>query len=368
MTRGNGIYFDGITSARHDVAVELTPETLLILDGGGLPLTEWPYSDVEQLAATKHILRLGLRGEPVLARLEVHDADFAAAIDERALTVDRSDAAVRRARAKVVGWSVLATVSLVLVAVFVVPNLAGRVAPLIPAGVERRLGAAVDAQVRASLDSRNLGERLECGTEPARQAGRAALDAMVSRLSAAAALPLPPTVAVLRRGEANAVALPGGHIYVYQGLLDKTESPAELAAVIAHEMGHVARRDGTRAMLQGAGLSLLFGMLLGDFVGGGAVVIAARTLIQSSYSRDVELAADAYGARLVAGLGVDPAALASILARIDGDQKPGGRLWLNHPYVAERQRAIAGIHAATAGTPLLDAGQWAALKRICAEP
>ena len=86
---------------------------------------------------------------------------------------------------------------------------------------------------------------------------------------------------------------------MFEGLVEKSETPDELAGVIAHEIGHVAHRDGTRSILQSAGLSFLFGMLLGDFVGGGAVVIGARAVLQSSYSRDVESAADRYGVELM---------------------------------------------------------------------
>jgi len=365
MTTGAGIYFDGETSARREVAVALAPETLVIMDARGDELAEWAYADIEHLPAPAHVLRLGLRGEPVLARLEIHDPAFASAIDDRALTVDRSGATDRRARTRVILWSLAATLSLVLAAVFVVPELAARLAPLVPAGVESRLGEAVDAQVRTMLDNRNLGDRLVCGTQAAERPGQAALETMVAKLTRAAALPVKLTV--IRREEANAIALPGGRIYVFQGLLAKAESADEIAAVIAHEIGHVAHRDGTRAMLQAAGLSLMFGMLLGDFVGGGAVVIAAKALIQSSYSREVELAADAYGTRLMAQAGGDARALASILNRIEGERKPGARIWLDHPDAQARARAIHAIAPPGAGVPLLDAEQWAALRRICTD-
>ena len=94
--------------------------------------------------------------------------------------------------------------------------------------------------------------------------------------------------AVVRRPEANAAALAGGYIYIFQGLIEKAESVDEVAGVIAHELGHVAHRDGTKALIQAGGLSFLFGMLLGDFVGGGAVVMAATSLLQSAYSREAE--------------------------------------------------------------------------------
>jgi Zn-dependent protease with chaperone function len=368
MSKGRGVYFDGTTSARQDVAVELSPETLLIVDARGDVVAEWPYPDLEHLSAPKHMLRLGLRGEPALARLEIPDPEFAAVVDDRALTVDRTGATDRRARARVIVWSLVATLSLVLVAVFVVPELAARLAPLVPASVERKLGEAVDAQVRSMLDTRKLGERLVCGPQPTEQAGQAALESMVARLSQGAPLAAPIKLQVVRRPEANAIALPGGHIYVFEGLLAKAESPDELAGVIAHEIGHVVSRDGTRSMLQSAGLSLMFGMLLGDFVGGGAVVLAARALIQSSYSRDVELAADAFGAALVARIGGDAAALGGILTRIEGERKPGVRIWADHPYAAARVRAIAAIAPPASRAPLLDAEQWAALRRICSGP
>jgi len=368
MDKGHGIYFDGITSARHEVTVELAPETLVVVDARDDELAEWPYADVEQLAAPKHMLRLGLRGQPVLARLEIHDTDFAAALDKRAVTVDRTGATSRRARTFVVLWSLAATLALVAVAIFVVPELAARLAPLVPAGLERRLGEGIDAQVRSMLDTRKLGDRLVCGIQPAEHAGQAALDTLVGRLSRATPLEAPLTLALIRRPEANAITLPGGRIYVFQGLLAKAENPDELAGVVAHEVGHVVARDGMRSVLQGAGLSLLFGMLLGDFVGGGAVVIASRTLIQTSYSREVEAAADAFAARLVAGIGGDAAALGTILTRIDGDRKPGTRIWLDHPQVQDRVRAINLIAGPKTGTPLLDVEQWAALRRICTEP
>jgi predicted Zn-dependent protease len=161
--------------------------------------------------------------------------------------------------------------------------------------------------------------------------------------------------------------LPGGHIYVFQGLVTRAQSPDELAGVIAHEIGHVAHRDGTRSVLQSAGLSFLFGMLLGDFTGGGVVVIAARTVVQSAYSREVEAAADDYGVRLMASIGGDVRAFAAILERIAGAIEPGVKILLDHPQVKDRVAAInaAAERLPAERRPLLSPPEWAALKRIC---
>jgi Zn-dependent protease with chaperone function len=366
MTTGPGVYFDGRTSVRHDVQVTLGVAGLKIESSDGTLLADWPYEEIDELSAPETVLRLGRRGNAALERLEVLDPTFAAAIDAQAIHVDRTGALRRRQRRSVIGWSVAATVSLVLVAYFGVPAIASRLTPLVPPALERKLGDAVDVQTRAMLDTRNAGAGFECGTAGSEKAGHAALDHMIGRLEAAAGLMVPLSVTVVRRNEANAIALPGGHIYVFHGLIGKADTPDEVAGVIAHEIGHVAHRDGTRSVLQAGGLSFLFGMLLGDFVGGGAVVMAARTVLQSSYSREAEASADAYGTTLMTKAHGDGRALATMLAKIGGATEPGMTILLDHPETKARVAAINRLAGPRPSSPFLDATEWAALKRICA--
>jgi Peptidase family M48 len=376
-TAGQGRFFDGATTARHNVTVELAPEQLRIIGPSGT-LAEWPYDQLETIATPDDVLRLGRAGSPVLARLEIRDPQLAAAVDERSLPVDRTGAGERRMRTKVVVWSLVATLSLVAVAVIGVPRLATELTPLVPYALERKLGMAVDAQVRASLDTRHAGAAFECGISPKEKPGRAAFDKLMGQIEGAAGLPITLDTRVVRSPDANAITLPGGHVYVFRGLIDKAETPDELAGVIAHEVGHAAHRDGTRTVLQAAGLSLLFGMFLGDFVGGGAVVLAAKTILQTSYGREVETAADAYGTALMARIGGDPRALGTILLRIAGTTHPGPKILLDHPETRDRITAIERMapppfpppHAGegrVGARPLLASSEWAALKTICSE-
>jgi Zn-dependent protease with chaperone function len=340
---------------------------LRIRGADGALIAEWPYAELEARPSPDHVLRLGHAGSRELARLEIHDAALAAAIDARADTLDRSGATERRLRKRVILWSLAATASLVLVAIFGLPALSDRIAPLIPMSVEHRFGLAVDAQVRAMLDNRTSGKPFECGLADAEKPGRAALDKLTGRLEAGAALPIPLKIAVVRRSETNAIALPGGHIYVFEGLVRRARTAEELAGVVAHEIGHVAHRDGTRSLLQSAGLSFLFGMLLGDFTGGGVVVIAAKTVVQSAYSREVEGAADLYGVRLMATVGGDARDYAAILKRIAGAIEPGVKILLDHPQTKDRVAAVEAYVAAhpVAAKSLLAPAEWSALKRIC---
>jgi predicted Zn-dependent protease len=110
-------------------------------------------------------------------------------------------------------------------------------------------------------------------------------------------------------------------------------------------------------------------MILGDFVGGGAVVIAAKTVLKSSYSRRVEGAADAYSVALMQKAGGDPHALGTILGRvaIEGRQRRHGLAILSdHPETKDRIAAINAVEVSAPGAPFLDIAEWSALKQICA--
>ena len=70
---GPATFFDGKTTARHEVMAELAPEALRVRAADGSVLAEWGYDELETVAAPEHVLRVGKIGNPVLARLEVRD-------------------------------------------------------------------------------------------------------------------------------------------------------------------------------------------------------------------------------------------------------------------------------------------------------
>src|ERR1041385_1607384 len=111
MVSGPGIFFDGVTSARHDVMVEAAPEALRILKPDGASVAAWPYAELRSQSAPSDVLRLARAGNAVLARLEIRDAALADAIGALAVSLDRSGRAERRNRHKVIAWSFAATMS-----------------------------------------------------------------------------------------------------------------------------------------------------------------------------------------------------------------------------------------------------------------
>lgn len=363
---GPAVYFDGVTSALRPVTVACGAAGLGIRDADGNMIAEWPYARLAHLNAPAHIFRIGLRNSDALQRLEIEDRDLTRAIDHACPNIERTDAAARAERRGVLILSFAAIASLLSVAIYGLPQIADRVGRLLPPQIEQSLGRAADARFRAEFDEGPEGMPFECGTAPGEAEGKRAFDKLMSRIEQAAGLHIPIQAVVVRRDEANAFSLAGGHVYVLRGLIDNARNVDEVAAIIAHELGHIANRDGVRSVLQSAGLSLIFGMLLGDFVGGAAVVGAAWLLLHATYSRRQEAAADDYAIRTLQALKVDPRALATFLGRV-AVRSNERSLFRGHPPVSERVARInANAPRHHASEPLLDPDEWQALRRICA--
>ncbi len=141
--------------------------------------------------------------------------------------------------------------------------------------------------------------------------------------------------------EINAIALPGGNILVYSGLLKILTSENELAMVLAHELGHFAHRDHLRSLGRGLGVAVATVLLFGK--GSPASSLVSKTLLtfQAQYSQDQETAADQFGLDLLvrryghAGGATD---LFASLAKDAGGKLP--YLLASHPHPQVRIDAL----------------------------
>lgn len=105
----------------------------------------------------------------------------------------------------------------------------------------------------------------------------------------------------------NAFAIPGGHVVILTGLLERVDSGEELAGVLAHEMAHVTRRHSLRNIIKSAGLLLLAQSLLGDSSGLlGLAAEGSRYLLRQKFSRDFEREADDVGWGYLVEANIDP--------------------------------------------------------------
>jgi len=114
----------------------------------------------------------------------------------------------------------------------------------------------------------------------------------------------------------NAFALPSGIIVVTDELVQIARSDEELAAVLAHEVGHVRGRHSLRILIQGAGVSALAVAVLGDIGSMSALASAAPGLVQAKHSRDFEREADSYARDWLAKEGIAATRFDDILCRM----------------------------------------------------
>lgn len=107
------------------------------------------------------------------------------------------------------------------------------------------------------------------------------------------------SVQLVESEEINALALPGGHIVVFSGLVEQADSENEVAMVLAHELGHFAHRDHLRRL--GRGLSVTLGALLlfGEDSATGDLASKLFLVSESHYSREQESDADRFGLDLL---------------------------------------------------------------------
>src|SRR5262245_24260690 len=302
---GSAVYLDGRSNRKRSVALQLTAG-LDIIENGSV-VEAWPYADLRRVDGPPNLLRLRCVSALPLARLEIGDAATQAAVISASgsLDVDRHGPAQTW---RIVLWSAAAVCSILLLSLYGIPFAADRLAPILPASFERRIGEAVDPQVRVLF-----GNKMCSGAE-----GQAAFTALIDKLKQAGGVDLPLEAKVIASPIANAVALPGGRVYMMDGLLQKARSPDEIAGVLAHELGHVHHRDSLRLLIQTGGTSFLIGLLFGDVTGAGAVIFMGRTLLDASYSRDAERQADAFAVEVMHKLGRSPKPMGELLFRVTG--------------------------------------------------
>ena len=107
------------------------------------------------------------------------------------------------------------------------------------------------------------------------------------------------TVSRSEEEQVNALALPGGNIIIYAGLLKQVESENELAMILAHELGHFAHRDHLRGLGRGLGLAVTAALLFGYDNPAGDFISNTFFTYQIKYSQTQEERADIFGLDLL---------------------------------------------------------------------
>src|SRR6185503_2507858 len=151
---------------------------------------------------------------------------------------------------------------------------------------------------------------------------------------------LPWTFTLLDTPMVNAMALPGGYVYVTRGILERMNSEDELAGVIGHEVAHVSARHSTASLSRGTLAQA--GLVTAAVLAGeentqkyGAIAMIGAGLLFTKYSRGQETQADLLGTKYMAGSGYNPRGSEYMLGawqRLEGGRVSTlERYFMDHP-------------------------------------
>lgn len=359
----SGVYENGRSASPHDVRVTLAPAGLRIEGIGGDQSQLWPYGDVrliDEIASGQTVKLASIRATG--AQLSIASPVFGSEIKARMA----SHVATRRASRP--GLRLIALIAIgaavaVLAIGLLVPRTAGWLADLIPLTWEEIIGARLAEAITDAAHATSDHTKRPCDTP----AGKTALERLTNRLSEAADSPYTFSVRIVPQKTVNALAVPGGHIVIFSGLIEFGESPDEVAGVLAHEMAHITHRHVTTAVLRGVGYAAIFDLLSGGVAGG--VIGLGHELLTLAYSRDAEAEADATGLEILERAGIGAHGFVAFWDRMRNREGKGSAvkppaLLSTHPDSDER--ATLARSARQTGTPALTAEEWLALRAICA--
>lgn len=183
---------------------------------------------------------------------------------------------------------------------------------------ERELGALEHPKILASFGGAYQNARLQSG-----------LDDIVTRLARVSPRPdIPYKLTVLNTPSVNAFALPGGFLYVTRGLLALANDEDEVAAVLAHEMGHVSSRHALKRENQNSTAAILSRVMKGIMSNPGNAPNAMldNRVNVASFSRAQEYEADQIGLETAVQAGFDPFGASSFLSSMQRNYEYRNRL------------------------------------------
>lgn len=147
---------------------------------------------------------------------------------------------------------------------------------------------------------------------------------------------------VADENEINAFAMPGGVVVVYRGLIDHTETPEELAGVLAHEIQHIEQQHVLQGMIHALGWATVLAVVMGDASALAAILVFE---VGSTYfSRELESVADKEGVRDLHDAGIDPSGLVVFFESLIAEKGDSSLTFLStHPSSQNRIEAIEAV-------------------------
>jgi predicted Zn-dependent protease len=153
----------------------------------------------------------------------------------------------------------------------------------------------------------------------------------------------------------NAFAIPGGHVFVYTGLLKRAENGAEVAGVLAHEIGHITKYHGKKMLASQGVVNFVNTILFGD---SASVSSTVTTLLENmaflKYSRTNEYQADSCSAAYTTRAGINPRGMYSFLQKLGENASAFEKYsepFSTHPDIQKRLDNVDEVIKKTSNVP-----------------
>lgn len=318
-------YLDGVSSKKNIVQISLTDQSLVIqTEGATLAVWNYGHISVKEDWVDQTGAILGYQDTPDAALIIRQKSEF----DQITQKLPRRNRAsfLIPSGYRYLFLFLLASVAVVMFALPLFGQLASMMSYLIPQSVERSFGELIisdmgreykpceDKQVLASLEK--ITDRL---------------------LKVADTEYKEVDIRLFHSDTANAFSVPGQKIAILSAFLHEAESENEVAGVLAHEIGHMVKRDSLEAFVQAQGLNMM-AIMIGSSGSYGGVAELASYMQAMNYSRKKEFMADEFAVALLDKANYSSKGLSSFLGRImeKDERELSLELLSTHPDTVER--------------------------------
>lgn len=330
----NGKYFDGKSSTGYQATITLNTFDITIqyTDAPGhVKETRWNTDLIHKNDFAEHD-RVHLKyGDFPHQYLEVEDKNIEAALKEKYPNAAFHKTVYNKMFSTgVAGLAVMALATLGFIALcyfVIIPSAAEALATQLPVSYEKQLGEAV---------YNNMTQY-----EQTNDSCSALMNRFFKELNYKTEYPI--EITVVRSNIVNAYALPGGHIVVYEGIINKMENSEELVALLSHEFSHVQFKHSTKNICRSLSSYLLISLIVGDAGGITAVVLQnADQLKQLGYSRSLEEEADREGMKLMQQNNIDLEGMRGLFKALKAEEQGAEvpAFLSTHPLTSERIKAV----------------------------
>jgi Zn-dependent protease with chaperone function len=337
MNSTPAIWYDGKVSLRREVTITCGDDRSVRVSGAGIDFTvPLDHVTLDPCPGAAH----GILRFPGGAAAEVADDVFVSELQR--LQGKGSFFRVVKLWESSLGRAFLALFIMLLVGFsftrYAVPALAARAAFALPAATEEMIGReTLQVMDRMVLKPSQLSKQRR---------------SEVTALFSAVKLRYPERrnwQLLFRSGErvgANAFALPAGKIVITDQLVMLARNDREIAAVLAHEIGHLKGRHALRQLMQNSATALLVATVTGDITSFSAAL--PTLLIDAKFSRDFEMEADDNAVAYLKQEGIPVRVYADLLTRLGEDRRFAGRqkesrfgeVFSDHPAIRDRVRRV----------------------------